>query len=218
MKYQYPRDYSCGGDGSHTITVTSCPPADSTSESRSSESPSIRCPCSVCVCYLLFINRYMRPATAWRQRRLFKMTMSCPRSKWSILEGHPYPLLPITAKQGKEQPVLSSSEEKKGRLHCRQAQPTLPFVAPVCPIYLLRGCPSSTDAPYPGAPQKSQHYLREIFLPQSLARGGPRVLPPVGLPSALPQPPDLGHPGPAPRKQVMAGPLLYSPVDCGNLL
>ena len=45
----------------------------------------------------------------------------------------------------------------------------LSFVAKVCPLHLLRGRPSRTDAPYPGAPQEGQHHLCGIFLQQPLA-------------------------------------------------
>ena len=62
---------------------------------------------AVCV-ILLSINRYMRPegpcqrqAAARRQRRLFKITISCPRSKRLILAGRPTTCFPWPPNQGK---------------------------------------------------------------------------------------------------------------------
>ena len=44
------------------------------------------------------------------------------------------------------------------------------------------------------------------------------MFPPVGLPYVLPQLPDLGNPGPAFRKQVMAGLLVSSPAPLAEVV
>ena len=106
-------------------------------------------------------------------------------------------------------PLIPQQEEPK--LHSRRTRPAFfPCVAPASLLAqillsLLRKLPSGADAPYPGALQEHQNRLRGLLLPKPLARGGPRILPPMRLPDFLPQFPDLGQPGPALREEVVAG-------------
>ena len=120
-------------------------------------------------------------------------------------------------KKEKECPIPSSpSRESRRKLPSQRARPAFfPCVAPASLLAqillsLLRKLPSGADTPYPGTLQEIQNRLRGLLLPKPLARGGPRMFPPMRLSDFLPQFPDLGQTGPALREKVVAGLLLSS--------
>ena len=77
--------------------------------------------------------------------------------------------------KGIAEPVLI---HRKEGLHWRAWPTLLPFVAPACPIQFLQGGPSSTDAPYPGAPQKNQHCPVDFSFHNRLPKGALRCFHP----------------------------------------
>ena len=67
----------------------------------------------VCVYYLLFINRYMWPAAAWRQRRLFQSSRIL--SQIEMIDPSRAPLSPSPHTcQTKERTACPSEGEKRG--------------------------------------------------------------------------------------------------------
>ena len=96
-------------------------------------------------------------------------------------------------------------QNKRGRQ--RNVQPRVP------PSSFLSLYPSSSldQATHPCIPEKFQHRVRRLILPQVLDRGRLWMFPPARLPYLFPHPPGLRGPCSALREEVMAGLLLPPP-------